>query len=92
MRGRIPEWTTAERLRKARREAGMTPEDMALRLHVSAATVRNYEAGRTHPTYPTVVLWSTICGVDETWLAGHETPEISVIRFLQPSLPFRRAA
>lgn len=65
---KIPQWTLADRMRKARREAGMTPEEMADALQVSAVTVRNYETERTRPSHPTLVVWAQVSGVPLEWL------------------------
>lgn len=68
MHGRTPQWTQADRLRKARKDAGLSPEELAAELRVTPATVRNYEGERTHPNYSTLMAWATICDVDPLWI------------------------
>lgn len=46
--------TTGERIKAARRKAGLTQKELADRLKVTDSTVRGYEAGRTN------LKWSTI--------------------------------
>lgn len=45
----IPEWTLADRLRKARLKSGLTQEEFAERLGVKAAAYSHWEAGRNTP-------------------------------------------
>lgn len=61
-------FTLGDRLRKARREAGVTSQDMAELLSASRTTVSNYENGRSEPTATTVAQWSDITGADLVWL------------------------
>lgn len=74
MHGKIPTWTQADRLRKARKEAGLTPEELAEQLRVSAVTIRNYEGERTRPNYPTLMAWATITDVPIEWLTAGTVP------------------
>ena len=43
-----------EKIRQARREKGMTQEQLAQALFVSRQTVSNWENGRTEPDYQTL--------------------------------------
>jgi transcriptional regulator with XRE-family HTH domain len=49
IRARIPEWTFAERLRKGRRDAGLSQKDLAARLEVKESTYSAWETGRNTP-------------------------------------------
>lgn len=42
-----PDLEIGERIREARKQAGLTRERLAVKLNVSASTLRNYETGRT---------------------------------------------
>lgn len=46
---RIPEWTFADRLRKARQEVHLNQRDFAERLQVTAAAYAQWEAGNARP-------------------------------------------
>lgn len=63
-----PTWTLGERLAKARTFAEMEPEDIAEALGKARTTIYNYEAGRTEPTYSTLVRWAEVCSVPMDWL------------------------
>ncbi len=71
IRKRIPSWTSSERLRKARREAGLTQTVMADRLDVKLSTYSAWETGRNQPDMlslaPTL---ERITGIDRTWFIG----------------------
>jgi DNA-binding XRE family transcriptional regulator len=61
-------FTLGDRLRKARRQSGVTSQDMAELLGASRTTVSNYENGRSEPTATTVAQWADITGADLVWL------------------------
>lgn len=71
----IPEWTIADRLRKAREHAQLEQRELAADLGISRNTVNNYEHARHSPRRPVVLAWGIRCGVDVGWLwtgeAGH---------------------
>jgi transcriptional regulator with XRE-family HTH domain len=64
----IPEWDTADRMRKALREAGVTGRQMAAYLGVNEATVSTWINGRISPSTQTLRLWALRTGVSYTWL------------------------
>lgn len=53
-----------EKIRQARREKGMTQEQLAQALFVSRQTVSNWENGRTEPDYQTLMRLSELLGLD----------------------------
>lgn len=66
--GLVPEWTTGDRLRKARSLTGMTLNEFAEATLISAKTIGNYEADRYRPKPLALRRWSEVTGVSETWL------------------------
>lgn len=53
-----------EKIRQARREKGMTQEQLAQALFVSRQTVSNWENGRTEPDYQTLTRLSELVGLE----------------------------
>ena len=53
-----------EKIRQARREKGMTQEQLAQALFVSRQTVSNWENGRTEPDYQTLTRLAELLGLD----------------------------
>lgn len=47
--GIVPEWTTGDRLRKARELTGLERSEFARELGISRNTVTNYEHGKVEP-------------------------------------------
>lgn len=65
----IPEFTMADRLRKAREYACLDQEELATRMGVVRQTISRHELGQvTHPRRITVTAWALACGVDVNWL------------------------
>lgn len=64
----IPEWTLGERLEKSLKDAGLTPDDMALEMDVHRNTVGNWISGRTAIKKPALRIWAMRCGVPLEWL------------------------
>lgn len=66
---RTTTWYVGEAMRNARVDADMTQKAVARRMFVSPRTVRDWEAGRRHPTvlmldaYLTIVKGSIMLGV-----------------------------
>jgi len=67
--GAVPEWTLADRLRKAREYAGLYQSDMADEIEVARRSIGNWESGVSRPRRPILIAWALRCGVDYSWLA-----------------------
>ena len=70
----VPEWTLADRLRKARGDAGYSQAELAGATGISRQSINRYETGRAVPDRPKLLAWATACHVDYGWLTG-EGPE-----------------
>jgi len=68
--GQDPEWSQADRFRKAREHAGLTQQKLADASGLSRQTISNYENGRTRPSLAHTRLWALSTGVDLPWLRG----------------------
>jgi transcriptional regulator with XRE-family HTH domain len=68
----VPEWDTADRMRKALRHADIGVQEMADYLGVARNTVSTWINGRIEPSTQTLRLWSLRCGVSYEWLTGHD--------------------
>jgi transcriptional regulator with XRE-family HTH domain len=68
----VPDWDTADRLRKALRHAGIGVQEIADYLDVSRTSVSNWINGRVDPSTQTLRLWALRCGVSYPWLADGE--------------------
>lgn len=70
----FPEWTLGDRLRRIRRDTGLTQEAFAERLQVGAQRYSAWEAGRNQPTAADFIgLAKRIelaCGVAAEWTLG----------------------
>ena len=71
---RIPEWTIADRLRKAREHANLEQADLAGDLGVSRNTISNYERGKVDPRRAVLLAWAMRTGVDVAWILSGEEP------------------
>lgn len=65
---RVPEWTLADRLRKAREFAGMEQTELALVTGLSRQTISNYERATVRPRRAGLRAWSWATGVPLHWL------------------------
>ena len=70
MSGSVPQWDTADRMRKALRVADIGVSEMADYLGVGRNTVSTWINGRISPSTQTLRLWALRCGVDYAWLTG----------------------
>jgi transcriptional regulator with XRE-family HTH domain len=61
----FPEWTIADRLRRIRRETGLTQEAFAERLQLKGQRYSAWESGRNHP--PATVFVSLAERIEETF-------------------------
>lgn len=68
----LPKWTLGDRLRKAREHAGVSRDQMAVRLGVTPGAISHWERDRQRPKdlVDTVERWSTETGVPAAWLLG----------------------
>lgn len=75
--GTVPQWTLADRLRKAREEAGLSQEQLEALSGVSRRTITNYEKG-AKPKRSALIAWAVSTGVPLPWLLDgdeHGGPE-----------------
>ena len=73
--GVIPEFTLADRLRKAREFAGFEQTELAERMQVSRQTISSAENSHTRPSRGSLLLWAMATGTNLQWLergAGDE--------------------
>ena len=72
--GTIPQWTIADRLRKAREMTGMDQGQFAEHAGLSRTGVNAAEGGKTTPRRSTLKLWALASGVPLHWIETGETP------------------
>ncbi len=78
--GRVPSWTLADRLRKARENAALSQQELAEATGISRRSISAYEGGSGDPKRPALLAWSLTTGVSYEWLktgeasAGDEGP------------------
>ncbi|WP_373370661.1 helix-turn-helix domain-containing protein [Brachybacterium paraconglomeratum] len=72
--GIIPQWTVADRLRKARELTGMDQTEFAEHAGLSRAGVSNAERGQSTPRRSTLKLWALSTGVPLRWIETGEAP------------------
>jgi transcriptional regulator with XRE-family HTH domain len=68
--GAIPQWTLADRMRKARTHAGLEQGELAAEIGIARSSVVNYENGHTRPSRPVLLSWAWRCKVSPEWLIG----------------------
>ena len=73
--GRIPEWTIADRLRKARESAGYGSKEFAEHTSMARATISAAENGHRVPSKANVRLWALATGVPFEWIMNGEVPQ-----------------
>lgn len=72
--GTIPQWTIADRLRKAREMTGMDQSQFAEHAGLSRQGVNAAERGQSTPRRSTLKLWALSTGVPLHWIETGETP------------------
>lgn len=72
---RVPTWDLQDRLRKALKDAGVTPTEMARYLDVERRTVFGWLRGERPPRTQSLRLWAIKCGVSYEWLTRGESPQ-----------------
>lgn len=70
----IPQWTMADRLRKARELTGLDQGEFAERCEISRQAVGNYESGRRNPRGLYLRAWAEATGVPVEWLETGKAP------------------
>lgn len=73
--GRVPVWTLADRLRKAREMTGLGQAEWAAEVGISRRSVTNYESGTSVPRRPVLLAWAMRSGVRLDWLTDADGPE-----------------
>lgn len=63
-----PPITVGDRLRIARRYAGLDQEQLAELIGVARSTISNAESGRVKPRRITLRAWALACGVPLSWI------------------------
>lgn len=73
---RVPQWTTGDRLRKAREEAGLDQATLAEVLGISRTTVSNHEVGigKRGTNRMMIRAWAAATGVDPDWIETGRPP------------------
>lgn len=71
---RVPTWTLGELLRKARTDAGLSQDEMAVELGVSRRTVTYWETDHIVPRRAMVLAWALRTSVPVWWLEGSSGP------------------
>jgi transcriptional regulator with XRE-family HTH domain len=67
----VPQWTLADRLRKAREAAHLDQKDIAEALGVTQAAVSRWECGgKPRNVLAVVSAWAEATNVDQLWLLG----------------------
>ncbi|WP_212647643.1 helix-turn-helix domain-containing protein [Brachybacterium massiliense] len=72
--GTIPQWTIADRLRKAREMTGMDQSQFAEHAGLSRQGVNAAERGQSTPRRSTLKLWALSTGVPISWIETGEAP------------------
>lgn len=68
----VPQWTLADRLRKALESGGVSHAEMADALMVHPNSIGNYLSGRTTPKLAFRRVWAELCDVPFEWLETGE--------------------
>lgn len=69
-----PTWTLSDRMWKARKDAGLSPADIADLIGISRKSVWNYETGTTKPLRPILKAWAEVTGTYVEWLEDGVSP------------------
>lgn len=72
--GRVPQWTMADRLRKAREGKPLSQQELADLIGISRRSVSAYEGGDTPPRRPVLLSWALATNVSLVWLQSGESP------------------
>lgn len=72
--GFVPEWSIADRVRKARECAGLKQEEFAELVGMSRAGLARIEQGKGEPRRTTLIAIAFATGVSLDWLETGKTP------------------
>lgn len=73
MTTRTPEFTLADRLRKARETAELSQDELARALTIGRNSIGRYEAGTYPPSRAVIIAWAMVTGVDLRWLLADDS-------------------
>ena len=68
----IPRWTLADRLRKARIDAGLSQDELAEKARISRRTITSGECGAHVPAYNNIRAWAEVTHVPIEWILEAE--------------------
>ena len=72
--GQVPNWTIADRVRKAREFAGLKQLELAESVGMARTSLARIEQGKSSPRRTTLIAISFATGVSLEWLENGETP------------------
>lgn len=72
--GKIPQWTVADRVRKARESAGLKQNDLSELLGMARTSLARIEQGKSDPRRTTLIGIAFATNVDLNWLETGKTP------------------
>lgn len=83
LRRGVPQWTFGDRLRKARRSAGLTVREFARSLDVGVSSISQYETDRQQPRDLAAFARRVelVTGAPAAWLTGED--DVQVKRLLR---------
>jgi transcriptional regulator with XRE-family HTH domain len=67
-----PTWSLADRLRKAREQAGLDQRELAERARIARGTISAAENGKRRPSGAVIGMWAMVTGVSRGWLTGDD--------------------
>ena len=70
-----------ERLRSARKAAGMTMKELGQKVGCAEATISHYELGRNEPPQEVLIKMAEVLGVSVSWLMGVDEKPIEFSDF-----------
>lgn len=74
MGGKVPNWTIADRVRKAREFSGLKQLDLAESVGMARTSLARIEQGKSEPRRTTLIAIAFATGVSLDWLEYGETP------------------
>lgn len=70
----VPQFDLADRLRKAREQAGLDQGELAHKLGIARTTVSAYESRNRPPSRLALIGWALLTGVPIEWLESGKAP------------------